>query len=107
MARKEYTEEEINAFNNRKFYKVYILFKDDLPIYVGCTSNLKTRTAKHRSNKDFNKVIVVCGHYSRSNSMIIESGMIAYMELINKDILNKHKCLNHYTCAYDNKLNKL
>jgi len=82
-----------------EFYYIYILYKGDVPVYVGMSSNVKRRVNQHKSDKDFDSIIIACGHGNKKTAKIIENGIITLMKLINPDLINKHIPLN-YACKY-------
>lgn len=52
------------------------------PIYVGFTSNLKSRIAKHRcSDKCFDGYVVVKTYESREEALIAENAIIRYLSM--------------------------
>jgi len=71
---------------------IYILFNGDIPIYVGQSTNIKTRVKKHRegnNKKVFDKCYLVSHCYSDHDARFSERSVISAMRLINPNLLNK------------------
>lgn len=83
-------EEETIITDNRIFY-VYVLFKDNTPIYVGKTTNIKQRIASHISTGrkfDSYQVAFDCVGYSTCN--IVEKTLISYLKFLYPALENKN-----------------
>lgn len=83
-----------------KFYKIYILYKGADPIYVGISANVRKRVNQHKYTKDFDSVVIACGHGNYEKAKVIEDGIITLMKVINPGLINKHIPLN-YGCRYN------
>ncbi len=74
-----------NWLKLKGLHVVYFLLKDDVLLYIGCTSDVATRLLSHKSSKEFNKVILIeCDE--RTNAFKIE-----------KYFIKKYK--PHYNCT--------
>ena len=68
-----------------KIFKLYTLIKNDNPIYVGVTSNLKQRLISHKSDKDFDSYIIVKSYTDKKEALAAECGIIRYLSLFRSD----------------------
>lgn len=70
-------------------YSVYALVKDDICVYVGCTSNLKNRLKNHKQSKDFNKHIVIEYFDNKNEALLAEKSIIKFLSIFGgKELLN-------------------
>lgn len=68
-----------------KPYKVYVLIKNDNPIYVGVTTNIKQRIENHKRTKDFDSYIIIKKYDDKKESLAAECGIIRYLSLFKND----------------------
>ena len=64
-------------------YSVYVLFYEDKPIYVGCTSDIENRLRQHRSTKIFNEYQIIYSDMDKSKAYKFESICILFLNSIN------------------------
>jgi hypothetical protein len=66
---------------NHKKYYVYILVKNKLPIYVGCTSCLKSRLSKHKVTKDFDEHFILKEYTNKKEAFSAENSIIRFISV--------------------------
>lgn len=71
--------------NNLVQFTLYILIKNDKPIYVGCTSNLGRRIKTHRSSKDFDDYIVLKEYDNKYDALTAENSLIRFISMFGGD----------------------
>jgi len=74
-----------------KIYSVYVLVKDSMPIYIGCTQSIEKRIVSHRSNKDFDEVMIAGVYTDRSTAFFHERNLIDFATKYNSSMLNIKK----------------
>lgn len=86
------------------WYGVYVLMKEESPIYVGYTSNIEKRLKSHKSNKDFDDYIVLKSYKTKKEALIAEYAILSFLTLFGgKDILNsKIKFFRHSSKLFNN-----
>ena len=67
----------VHEWRDRAYF-VYILVKENTPIYIGCSESLDTRIPTHRKTKDFDSVIVAGAYSTRSTALFHEKCIIEY-----------------------------
>lgn len=94
-----------------KIYKLYSLIKNDKPIYVGVTSNIKQRIIAHTKNKDFDSYLIIKSYSDKKEANIAECGIIRYLSLFKNDfnINGKYEilCYKGMKRKIPTKINKL
>lgn len=60
-------------------HKVYALIKNSKCVYVGCTSNIKNRLSKHKSDKDFDTHVVIKSYKKRKDALLAENSIIRFL----------------------------
>ena len=82
-----------------KNYYIYVLVdtKKDSFIYVGVTSNLKSRIRKHNQTKVFDGVLIVQKSQSKELAYFGEKCIIKYLTLLNNNCTNA----KYSTMQYD------
>ena len=58
---------------NEKVCGIYVLYKDDIPVYVGKSINVKLRVMQHRMSKDFDKWDYKSCHADDLNRLELET----------------------------------
>jgi len=72
-------------------YDIYVLFIDDNPVYIGCSSNVKSRVSSHKySSINFNGYCVFKTFYNKSEALQFERYMIIILDLFGNINLNNH-----------------
>jgi len=68
---------------------VYALINKGKVIYVGCTSNVKSRQYKHKKNKVFDYIFVIKEFDNKNDALIAENAIIRFISILGDDnILN-------------------
>ena len=70
---------------SKQSYKVYVLIKNDNPIYVGVTTNIKQRIENHKRIKDFDSYIIIKKYDDKKEALAAECGIIRYLSLFKND----------------------
>jgi hypothetical protein len=70
------------------YHQVYILFKNETPIYVGCSNNIKARLRNHKKTKEFDSYSIVFSNAERCKSLDVERSLITAIKYINPKSLN-------------------
>lgn len=68
-----------------KPYKVYVLIKNDNPIYVGVTTNIKQRIENHKRTKYFDSYVIIKKYDDKKEALAAECGIIRYLSLFKND----------------------
>jgi predicted GIY-YIG superfamily endonuclease len=68
-----------------KPYKVYVLIKNDNPIYVGVTTNIKQRIENHKRTKDFDSYVIIKKYDDKKEALAAECGIIRYLSLFKNE----------------------
>lgn len=66
-------------------YLVYALVKDEKPVYIGVTANLYKRISAHKSDKDFDNVIIICSKDNRKDAYLAENSIIRFITLFTEN----------------------
>lgn len=77
----------------RKF-SVYLLIKDNKPIYVGCSSNVKNRISNHKRTKKFDDYYVLKKFETKEQALIAENILIRYISVFEDDKWLNSKDIN-------------
>lgn len=83
-------------------YSVYLLLKDENPVYIGMSSNMKNRLCYHKKTKDFNYYVIIEKFKNKKEALAAERAIIKYISIFtpetiqntlywafNKDIMHK------------------
>lgn len=62
---------------------VYALIKNEKPIYVGCTSNIKNRVRSHKLTKDFDGYVIIEKYSNKKDALLVENGIIKFISMQN------------------------
>ena len=75
-----------------KEWAVYLLIKNDVVVYVGCTSNIEMRISMHKSIKrEFDSYTIFFQSHKKEEAMMTESMLIRYSNLFTTiDLQNKN-----------------
>jgi predicted GIY-YIG superfamily endonuclease len=72
-----------------KKWHLYVLIKDNNPVYVGLSTDIETRIKKHRTNKHFDKYLVLESFDDKKQALAAERCIIKFYTLFRKhDWLN-------------------
>lgn len=66
---------------NKDLYKLYVLWQDENPIYVGVTTNIDNRIRSHRTNKTFNSFSVIEIFKNKKEAYAAERCIIKFMSV--------------------------
>jgi predicted GIY-YIG superfamily endonuclease len=70
-------------------YSVYVLIKDKCPIYVGVTTNIKNRIARHRIDKLFDGYLIIEEYHKKEDAFTAERSIIKFMSITKSEkVLN-------------------
>ena len=64
-----------------KIYSVYVLIKNYLPVYVGCSCNLNNRLSHHKKTKEYDYVYVLEKFKEKKEALAAESNIIHFYSL--------------------------
>jgi predicted GIY-YIG superfamily endonuclease len=77
-------------------YLVYVLIKDKCPIYVGLTTNIKSRILRHRKDKLFDGYLIIEEFDKKEEAFTAERAIIKFMS-----ITKSKKVLNGFYVRFD------
>jgi len=69
-------------------WSLYVLIKNDKPIYVGVSSDIIKRTSNHRANKNFDSVHVIKKYKDKKEAYCAENSLIRFNSLFNIGLIN-------------------
>lgn len=73
----------------KKNYLLYVLIKNDNPIYVGVTRNIKQRLKQHKKIKNFDSYLIIKKYEKKEDALLSENAIIRYLSLFkNENNLN-------------------
>jgi hypothetical protein len=85
-------------------FSVYVLILENNPVYVGCSNNVKNRISHHKTNKKFDRYIIIKEYQSKKDALIAENALIRYLSIfVDTNIVNSldinllHKRLYKFT----------
>lgn len=91
-----------------KIYSVYVLIKNYLPVYVGCSCNLKNRLSSHKKNKDYDHYYVLEKFKVKKEALAAERNIIHFYSLFrNVEWSNKEKVSYQISRHFDNRFKPL
>lgn len=86
---------------DERIHYTYVLFLNNIPIYVGTTVNIDSRIKSHKRQKQFDRYLVLGPNYTDVQSTVSEKTTIALLKrLFPNSILNKNSirgCSNFLT----------
>lgn len=62
-------------------YSVYVLIKNGLPVYVGCSLNVNNRLSYHKKHKDFDTHTVIEAFVDKKQALAAERSIIKFYTL--------------------------
>lgn len=91
----EETNEVFNIGKTIEKIYIYILYKNDFPIYIGRTKNIKTRIIQHKYIRDFDfyKIAFTC--YSDFEATVTEKNCITIFNELYETLQNKN-CIGKF-----------
>ena len=87
---------------------VYVLINNSIPIYVGCTSNIKRRVVQHaKSGKVFTGYVKVKSYDIKECALIGENSIIRYLSMFGnpENINGKYVNIQDNPLLYGNSCN--
>jgi len=86
----EDTNEIVYVDKNKLTIYIYILYKDGTPIYVGKTTNIKSRIQQHKNIKrDFDSYRIAFEYDYEVTANITEKVLISFLKDLYPNLLNK------------------
>ena len=74
-----------------KKYHLYVLLKDNNPIYIGVSTNVKNRISSHKKDKDFSEVYIIKSYSNKKEAYAAENSIIRFNGLFDIGLINaKH-----------------
>lgn len=64
-----------------KKYSVYVLIKDGLPVYVGCSTNVFLRAKSHKKTKVFDSYYIIESFKNKKEALAAERCIIHFYAL--------------------------
>ena len=61
---------------NIKKYHLYALLKNENPIYVGVSHNIRSRINKHKRDKSFDNYVIIKSYERKEDALIAENAII-------------------------------
>lgn len=96
-----------------KLHHVYVLYKINplRPVYIGCSSSLKSRIYKHKKEKDFDGVFILESFKDVEHALACEICLIKFFSAFkNESIVNglftRYEDMEHLE-NMNNKMNKI
>lgn len=78
-------------------YSVYVLIKDDKPVYVGVSSRLYNRSIQHtKQGKDFDRYYAIYETRDKKEAYVVENVLIKFLTIFHKGIYNSSQLLELY-----------
>lgn len=85
-------------------YSVYVLIKNGLPVYVGCSTNMVNRLRFHKINKDFDSHVIIESFKDKRHALAAERSIINFYSLFRKhDWYNGEKWIMSYERQFNPK----
>lgn len=73
-------------------YYLYALIKNEKPIYIGVTTNVKARKNQHSKEKDFDRIIIIKEYEDKQLALCAENAIIRLNGIIDIGLVNaKHE----------------
>jgi hypothetical protein len=83
--------ENINVEFSNLFYYVYALFYNEMPVYVGCTTDIENRIRAHKTGKKFDSYRIIYQNSNKGKALQFERACIVFLKVISDNHYNKQK----------------